>query len=510
MSMAPSRIAWTRLALAGLLSGGLFGCIFESREVAGGTTDSGNAVVLGRVVFGGQAVADASIRIRPADFLAGESVEATRRADTRSDSVGRFSARIATHQDYALEVRKHDSLVRRVILPASALASGEIDLDTVTLAPGARLLGAFDTSIQVSGTVRVEGLESQSEIGPDGVFAFISLPEGEHRLVCEWKRIGTGGGQESELLEIPNLEASAGKTTRIEAIHPESGTWTLVLPDSFVADSLALAAFLASQGILEGFDFPSRTRSVDGRLRTLILDSLALADLHPDIGNLDFLWTLSLAKNHLTRLPPTLARIRHLSSLNADGNALTEVPVAIGSLRYLQFLKVSQNRLNALPDTVFSLSLLRKLAIAQNHFTELPTALGRLKMLEMLDIFGNPLSALPDAIGELPALQQIWANNMALTGLPAGITRLMNLEVMQLNGNKLAALPEDFGNLAALRDLQLYDNQLSALPASITALPSLQSLNVGKNRLCTVAAELAQWIQAKSTGAWESSQQNCP
>lgn len=502
--------ATTRVAFAAMLAGCLMGCFPESGDVAGGTTDSGNALVLGRVVLEGKVVAGASIRIRPAEYLAGRSVEASRKADTLSDSAGRFSARIATNRNYALEIRKSDSLARRVILHASALAGGEIDLDTLTLVPGARMLGSFDTSVRISGSVRVEGLEMQTEIDSDGRFEFNALPEGEHRLVCDWNRTGPKDGPDTGVLEIPRIEVIAGKTTRVEAIDPESESWTLVLPNTYTADSLALAAFLAEQGIAERFDFAARTQAQGGRLRTLILDSLGLSDLHPGISKLDFLWTLSLAKNLLTSLPPELGGIRHLSSLNADGNVLTEVPAEIGALRYLQFFKVSQNRISALPDTLFSLSLLRKLAIAENLFTSVPADIGRLKNLEMLDLYGNPIASLPEEIGDLPALQQIWANNMALSALPAGITRLANLEVLQLNRNLLSALPEKIGDLAALRDLGLYDNQLSALPLSITALASLQLLNVGKNRLCSVDDDVDQWIQSKSTGDWKSSQMNCP
>ncbi len=485
-----------------LLLGVATGCFFTSDNLAGGTTDSGNALVLGKVTYAGGEVANARIRIRPADYVVGDSLEAGGRADTTSDVNGKFAVRIATDRDYGLEILRGDSLAYWAILHASALASGEVDLDSVPLQATAKLSGSFASSGTASGTVKLRGLEAQTEIQSDGSFAFATLPAGNHQVVCAFSN--------KPILEIPDVQTVASKTTVIEHIDADKATWDLIKPNSFVADSLAVDAYLIAQGIRDNFDFAARTRTVDGRLRTLLLDSLGIVELHPSIGSLDFLFTLNLAHNQLKHLPAALGKAWRLSTLNAEDNALIDVPSEIGSLTFLEFLKLSQNQLSSLPTEIFNLSHLRKLAIAENRFTVLSPLIGQLTHLEMLDLYGNNFTTLPEELGSLTALQQLWANNMGLTVLPTGFTRLAALEILQLNANALTALPEDLGHLTHLRSLSVYGNALESLPSSIENLPNLQTLEIGKNRLCLVHDSLATWLDDKVGSGWKSSQTNCP
>lgn len=81
-----------------------------------------------------------------------------------------------------------------------------------------------------------------------------------------------------------------------------------------------------------------------------------------------FLGKLFIDNNRLTRLHPSLGRLRNLGHLDASNNQLREIPEEIGMLVNLKALLLFDNNIQSLPNEI-----------------------GYLHKLEMLGIEGNPL-----------------------------------------------------------------------------------------------------------------------
>ena len=86
-----------------------------------------------------------------------------------------------------------------------------------------------------------------------------------------------------------------------------------------------------------------------------------------------FLDKLYLDHNGLTKLPPEIGRLRHLTHLDVSGNMLTELPPEVGMLVNLITLLAFDNKLQTLPFELGSLFKLETLGIEGNKtmFTNL-------------------------------------------------------------------------------------------------------------------------------------------
>ncbi|SZF01467.1 unnamed protein product [Blumeria hordei] len=100
------------------------------------------------------------------------------------------------------------------------------------------------------------------------------------------------------------------------------------------------------------------------------LSGQGLRVLTSPLFNYVFLKELYLASNNLTRLPPSVGNLRHLTHLDASKNQLTDLPRELGMCVYL-----------------------KQLLVFDNQIIKLPHELGSLFQLEMLGIEGNPLDA---------------------------------------------------------------------------------------------------------------------
>ena len=207
------------------------------------------------------------------------------------------------------------------------------------------------------------------------------------------------------------------------------------------------------------------------------------------------------------RLPPEIAQLDQLVSLNLAVNALSGgLPPALGGMANLQFLALSNNDLSG----------------------PIPAELGRLEQLTNLRLDGNRLSgAIPSALDELLELRELTLAGNELTGPIAPALRRVaehDLDQGMLCLSSTAAagwigpgLLKDCTNLLAARDvlaptgglnwhahnpIPLWDgvvlrgtplrvaelslprmNLVGSLPRELGALEQLEVLNVGHNRL---------------------------
>src|SRR6266568_6393702 len=103
-----------------------------------------------------------------------------------------------------------------------------------------------------------------------------------------------------------------------------------------------------------------------GKLTSLDLSDLQLAELPREIGQLTNLQTLSLEDNQLTQLPPEIGQLTNLQTLALEGNQLRQLPPEIGRLTNLQTLALESNQLTQLPPEISQLTNLQTLSFTDN------------------------------------------------------------------------------------------------------------------------------------------------
>ncbi len=467
------------------------------QQIAGGTTDGGNARIGAVVMYKNAPVAGALVRIRPEGYLAGSAQNQEMVIDTVTDVNGHVDVAVTAGKTLIMEVVTEETLA---VVKSIQVFDTTTFSDSLVLAPTASLAGAFRTS-QTTGTVKIRGLEYEKEIDSEGRFVFPHIAQGSYSLYIE-----TRSGDNAT---IANVVTESGQLSRVENIDIAVSTWDIIAPNTFQADSVTIRQFIEKQGIDTARSFFSLIDTIQGRIRTLRLTKLGLKEIHPSIGQCTFLYTVNISENQLTRIPVEIEKCRLLSALLADSNLISEIPVEISRLRFLQFLKFNYNKLTHVNDSIFFLPKLRKLSIGANPVDSLPALIGNLKTLEQLDIFQCSLTRLPDRIGELSNLREIWAGNNDLSTLPESIANLTTLETLQLSSNLLTMLPDTIGNMSNLKTLLINDNALTDLPESIMKLQALEKLSIEKNFLCALSAELVQWVELYTDSNWLSLQKPC-
>lgn len=136
------------------------------------------------------------------------------------------------------------------------------------------------------------------------------------------------------------------------------------------------------------------------RAESLSLADLGLSDLGrsrlpPELANLGALKTLDLSGNALRTLPDWFANLAALRSLDLSGNAFEELPKSLAALVSLETLLLRGNRLVTAPPWLSGLRRLSRLDLADNRLVELPASLAGLCALTRLDVRGNRHLILP-------------------------------------------------------------------------------------------------------------------
>lgn len=413
-------------------------------RLAGGGSDIGNGssvAGLARTIDGLPA-RGALVRLRPAAYLsplpAGApkaSAEGDTLADTRADSAGRFAFARILPGEYRIEVADTargqgtivacavDSGGKPVALPESRLAA---TADLILRAPEGAAPGS-------AGYVRIPGLERLARVAAGESLRVEGLPAGEYVLDVASKD--------------PAFAAWSGRKVSLRA-----GEATELDPDRVpcadrACDSLALAGFLAANGIAEPIG-----RFIKGTDR---IDEVVLNELP--------------FKYHFKTMAG-LARLSALRVFKVEGPFLADsnmVPLfdALAKHDSLWLLSLSWSK--------------------DSGFTSLPPSIGKLRNLRHLYILGDSLKSVPAEIGQLT-----------------------KLEFISMQFNQIAALP-DWPGLTLLRELQVPHNELRALPAYLFNLPAMEKIDIADNRLCALNAAERAWIEARN-GFGGPEGQRCP
>lgn len=225
------------------------------------------------------------------------------------------------------------------------------------------------------------------------------------------------------------------------------------------------------------------------KLRSLDLSqNMKLHALHDAVAKLRHLRVLRLGVGPVGRsrlaLPAWLGELRDLEELDLEGRLLSRLPEALFTLTRLRFLSLRRNELETV-DGIERLTNLELLDLSYNALRDLPPALSRLKKLRELRISCRPSPKLRDLEGELlelvklPRLRVLIVANAGLRTFPPVLARFTRLEELSLANNSLKTLPDELAGMTALRRLDLYGNDLGKVaPRSLPLPPSLQAVRL--------------------------------
>jgi Leucine-rich repeat (LRR) protein len=219
---------------------------------------------------------------------------------------------------------------------------------------------------------------------------------------------------------------------------------------------------------------------------------LNLNRIPPQIAQLTALQTLDLSENQLTAIPPEITQLTALQTLFLGQNQITAIPSRITQLTALQELYLYQNQITAIPPEIAQLTGLDTLSLNQNLLIAIPPEIARLTALRVLHLNGNQIAAIPPEVAQLTALRALYLGQNQIAAIPREIAQLTALLELYLNGNQIAAIPPEVAQLTELRMLHLDQNQIAAIPPEITQLTALRALYLGQNQIAAIPPEIAQ------------------
>lgn len=160
-------------------------------------------------------------------------------------------------------------------------------------------------------------------------------------------------------------------------------------------------------------------------LEVLDLENTKINNI-PDMSNIS-LRELYVCKNFLSKVPPSLFNLNHLTILDMSNNLLTMLPEDLTRVTSLVTLRLRSNRIERIPQKIKDLVNLEELNLADNRIRHMPSAIGGLIKLKALFVEKNELSCLPDELCELENLQTLDITENRITVLPMKMHRLKNL-----------------------------------------------------------------------------------
>ena len=287
----------------------------------------------------------------------------------------------------------------------------------------------------------------------------------------------------------------------------------------------------------------NRSKQVGALFQLYNLEKLSLASNHISllpgtVARFTMLKELNVAQNELNDLPPDMGSLTRLRRVDFSHNNLMGIPPEVGNLGRCRYLDVSYNRLRALPNTIGNMTSLTDLNFEHNELVFVPVTLQSLETCltklnadhnRILDPPAEILGQGRDAVFtyfrrvhngqksrslvlidmKLEVLDLNWENLTVLTDLelsgnrikhlPAVFTILTNLVVLKAAGNSLERIidAEDLHPLSSLTRLALKENHITEIEASIGHLVMLRDLDLSCNRLSKIAPQIERCTHIK-------------
>ncbi|WP_147677912.1 leucine-rich repeat-containing protein kinase family protein [Algibacter pacificus] len=160
---------------------------------------------------------------------------------------------------------------------------------------------------------------------------------------------------------------------------------------------------------------------------------------------------------------------------------LEEFPEEIVTLAdTLEVLDLSDNNLSKLPKSVAQLKHLRIIFFARNNFTEFPKILAQCPKLNMIGFKSNHIKMVPENAFP-PLLNWLILTDNKIEKLPKSIGDCLWLQKCGLAGNNIEELPDDMQRCVNLELLRISANKLKPIPDWLFKLPKLSWVAFGGN-----------------------------
>lgn len=317
--------------------------------------------VAGRLVdSGGAPVANASVYLRPDDYLPALDKK-LRAADALTGDDGRFEIAVTDtqHGVWVLEGRSGSFGVMRACTTTATAAAADLGALVLERTGGVHGRVAWShASVAADVFVRAYGLERRVALDADDYFRIEHLPAGRYRFFVS--------------------AASTAATARIlEDVTVEAGSVRAVSPvllggacEDGACDSAVVRHVLAVNGI-DSARLSSVVTLDGGRVTGLSLAGTGLTHVPGALEYLAALQSLDLHGNALASLPPELGNLVNLRTLLLNDNTLGSVPATLAGLSSLDILRLSGNELAALPEALAGLTALSELSISDNRLCDI-------------------------------------------------------------------------------------------------------------------------------------------
>lgn len=153
-------------------------------------------------------------------------------------------------------------------------------------------------------------------------------------------------------------------------------------------------------------EFPEEILSLADTLEVLDLSDNNLSKLPESIAQLKHLRIIFFARNNFTEFPKILAKCLNLNMIGFKSNHIKTVPEnAFPPL--LNWLILTDNEIETLPKSIGNCTLLQKCGLAGNNIEELPVEMANCVNLELLRVSANKLKSIPEWLFELPKLSWV-------------------------------------------------------------------------------------------------------
>ncbi|TMW61798.1 hypothetical protein Poli38472_010861 [Pythium oligandrum] len=240
--------------------------------------------------------------------------------------------------------------------------------------------------------------------------------------------------------------------------------------------------------------------------------------------------TLDLTTNAITKIPPSVAKMKNLLSLYLSNNpiktipaktlptaltnialsncSLTKMPEDLGSMTNLISIDLSYNPLgDAFDESKLSALILTDLNVAWCGLTRMPSKFKESEELAKIDVSGNPIPV-EDLKNIPPTVTTFVMRSANLTRIPpflASYNRSLDLDLtdnpietiksgdlgsltsLQLSNTPLKVIEEDvFGDNLII--LSIRHSQLTEIPERLTKGPKVGKLNLEHNRITHMKA----------------------
>ncbi|MBN1130440.1 MAG: hypothetical protein JXA71_15715 [Chitinispirillaceae bacterium] len=366
------------LACAVLLTLMCTGCSISSLDT-GGSSGTEVSAISGTVVDQeGAPVANATVRLRPIDFLA-DSANSEMYLATRSliDTVTRPNGSYAMcgmlPDSYTVEITVNDSL--GVTIPLMLSSSDKmVALPNDTVSPLAEMTGNVQVGYggDAFGYIQVYGLQRSARPDSMGNFS-LTIPSGRHRL-----HIGAylpAGPDTSEFDGMDlSVEVQNGEQRNIGSFRMRPPPPPPCLDGS--CDSAVVRYILDAAG-LNYVRTGEVTRVENGRIVELHLRNRLMQNgIPPDVNKLIELRVLDLGRTGLPFMFPDMGRMSKLEVVRLDGNHIPEFSSSVGNLSLLRELDLYGNELTQLPPSIVQCTGLLFLELSNNRLCALDQAMA--------------------------------------------------------------------------------------------------------------------------------------